>query len=103
MELLNNKHSYTHGTAYRAAKIFYLLFWLLKPFYLIESGSLQIGDICLGIAFLIVLFSDKMYFHVDKKDVPLFFFVMAVAPEKAQIFLISPLKAVMVPPVISIK
>ena len=79
MELLNNKHSYTHGTAYRAAKIFYLLFWLLKPFYLIESGSLQIGDICLGIAFLIVLFSDKMYFHVDKKDVPLFFFVIAVA------------------------
>ena len=79
MELLNSRFPRTHGTAYRAAKIFYLLFWLLKPFYLIKSGSMQIGDICLGISFLLVLYSDEMQIHIDENDNPLFFFVIAVA------------------------
>jgi len=79
MELVNSRFSHTHRTAYRAAKIFYLLFWLLKPFYIFKSGGLQIGDICLGISFLLVVCSDEMQVHIDEKDTPLFFFVLAVA------------------------
>ena len=79
MVLLNHRFAHVYRNTYRAAKIFYLFFWLLKPFYLIKSGSMQIGDICLGISFLLVLFSDEMQLHVDKKDIPLFFFVIAVA------------------------
>lgn len=40
---------------------------------------MQIGDVCLGIAFLLVLYSDRMKIHIDEKDTPLFFFVIAVA------------------------
>ena len=79
MELLNSRYSHTHWTAYRAAKLFYLLFWLLKPFYIFKSGGLQIGDICLGISFLMVLYSDEKQVHIDEKDTPLFFYVIAVA------------------------
>lgn len=40
---------------------------------------MQLGDVCLGISFLLVLFSDEMQVHIDEKDTPLFFFVIAVA------------------------
>lgn len=79
MVLLNHRFAHVYRNTYRAAKIFYLLFWLLKPFYLAKSGSMQIGDVCLGIAFLLVLYSDRMKIHIDEKDTPLFFFVIAVA------------------------
>lgn len=79
MERINNRFLYTQRAAYRAAKLFYLLFWLLKPFYIIKSGSMQLGDICLGISFLMVLISDGLQVHINRKDVPLFFFVLAVA------------------------
>lgn len=79
MVLLNHRFAHVYRNTYRAAKIFYLLFWLLKPFYLVKSGSMQIGDVFLGIAFLLVLYSDRMKIHIDEKDTPLFFFVIAVA------------------------
>ena len=78
MELLINKTRTTRYTAYHAAKIFYLLFWVLKPFYLIKSGSMQLGDICLGISFLLVLYCDEMYVHIESRDTPLLFFLIAV-------------------------
>lgn len=78
MELLYSRYSQGKRTAYRAAKFFYLLFWVLKPFYLVKSGSMQIGDLCLGISFLLVLYCDEMHFRVDGKDMPLLYFVIAV-------------------------
>lgn len=40
---------------------------------------MQLGDICLGISFLLVIYSDEMQIHIDEKDTPLFYFVIAVA------------------------
>ena len=40
---------------------------------------MQLGDICLGVSFLLVIYSDEMQIHIDEKDTPLFYFVIAVA------------------------
>jgi len=76
---MNSSASRIHWTAHSAARFFYLLFWLLKPFYLGKSGSMQLGDLCLGISFLLVLLGDGMQIHIDRKDVPLLMFVLSAA------------------------
>ncbi|MBR6984310.1 MAG: hypothetical protein IKH75_12455 [Ruminococcus sp.] len=48
------------------AQLFFLLFLLIKPFYLQRSGTLQIGDFLLGLSFLTYFSCHK--FIIDEKD-----------------------------------
>lgn len=50
----------------------FYLYWMLKPFYLFESGGLQIADIFLAAAFAGMLCSDVFYIKTIDKEVLLF-------------------------------
>lgn len=54
------------------AKFFFLLFWLLKPFYIRASGTIQIGDICLVIAVALILL--RGYIRINLIDVKFYIF-----------------------------
>lgn len=56
------------------AKICYLLFWLLKPFYILSSGSLQIGDAFIILSFLLVIFDSNVIAKFEKIDRGLYIF-----------------------------
>ncbi len=56
------------------AKICYLLFWLFKPFYIIASGSLQIGDVFIILSFLLVIFDSNVIAKFEKIDRGLYIF-----------------------------
>lgn len=50
-----------------SAALFYL-FLLAKPFYLLPSGSFQIADGCLMLAFVSLIFSYRGSFEIVKTD-----------------------------------
>ena len=56
------------------AESFYLLFWILKPFYLRGSGTLQIADVMLAFAFLSLVMARRKI-QIYREDKPLFIFV----------------------------
>lgn len=56
------------------SKIFYLMFWLLKPFYIGASGSLQIGDMFILLSFVFVIFDRNVKAKFEKIDRNLYVF-----------------------------
>lgn len=50
------------------ARLSFVLFVLLKPFYIFSSGSFQAGDLCLAIAFLCLLADRGRFFLIEKRD-----------------------------------
>ena len=65
---------------YKIAQFFFLMFWFLKPFYIKDSGSLQLGDICMGISFVFILINMIGYRKVlyAAKDILLLIFLFAI-------------------------
>lgn len=61
-----------------AARIFFYLFLLIKPLYLLSSGSLQLGDICLLLAFACCLTSRRANFKIERIDLLMIGFVSSV-------------------------
>lgn len=51
---------------------------LLKPFYLLPSGSFQLGDICLVIAFVAYLLKKKSALYIEPCDFLLALFIICV-------------------------
>lgn len=60
------------------SRFFFYLFFLIKPFYLLTSGSLQIGDLCLGLSFICYLLHYGLDLRIERVDFPLIAFVSAV-------------------------
>lgn len=56
----------------------YFLFWLLKPFYVLDSGSLQVGDLFLGISFIFVVISNNFMLRFNKTDKFFYYFFVCV-------------------------
>ena len=61
-----------------AARIFFYLFLLIKPLYLLSSGSLQLGDICLLLASACCLTSRRANFKIERIDLLMIGFVSSV-------------------------
>lgn len=72
------KPSNTTLTVKNLALIFYFLFWLLKPFYLSESGSLQIGDLFLGLSFAFLWLGYGFSINLRKIDNYFYLFFLSV-------------------------
>ena len=51
----------------KLVKILFLIYFLLKPYYLYSSGGIQIGDIILILAFLIYLLTSRFYEQTKKQ------------------------------------
>lgn len=58
------------------AQIFFLLFILLKPFYILPSGSLQLGDLMILGSFAILMFNRQI--KLNKIDIPVLLFAVLV-------------------------
>ena len=58
--------------------IFYFIFWLLKPFYILDSGSLQIGDLFLGIGFIMGVVANNFTLKVNQIDKFFYLFLCSV-------------------------
>ena len=71
---LRKKRNETSLTIKNIALICYFLFWLLKPFYLSASGSVQIGDLFLGVSFILLCFGDRLSFGPKEIDKYLYYF-----------------------------
>lgn len=65
-------------TTKNIAFMMYLLFWILKPFYLFESGSVQPGDAFLGLSFLTFLVGNNLRLSLRKIDACLYLFFLCV-------------------------
>lgn len=70
--------STTALTVKNLALVFYFLFWLIKPFYLGENGSLQIGDLFLGFSFLFLWLGDGFSINLRKIDNYFYLFFVSV-------------------------
>lgn len=75
---LQKNPSTTALTLKNVALIFYFLFWLLKPFYLKNSGSLQIGDLFLGFSFIFLWLGDGFSINLRKIDNYFYLFFVSV-------------------------
>lgn len=75
---LQKNPSTTALTLKNVALIFYFLFWLLKPFYLKNSGSLQIGDLFLGFSFIFLWLGDGFSINLRKIDNYFYLFFISV-------------------------
>lgn len=53
----------------------FLLFWIMKPFYFTESGSMQISDFIFMLSFLVWIIYQRGKIVLDKKDLYLVGFV----------------------------
>lgn len=68
-------------SARHLSEVFFLLFLLVKPFYILPSGSFQLGDLCIVLSLLFMFVEYGMTFSVDKIDAPLaafLFFVIVI-------------------------
>lgn len=66
----------THIFEYDLSKLCFLIFFLLKPFYLLPSGSLQIGDFFLGLSFVFMIYRRKI--KLEEIDKTFFAFFLCV-------------------------
>lgn len=57
------------------ANYLFLLFWILKPFYIRESGSMQPADFIFIISFLVWVFEKRGVIPVDRRELPLLGFI----------------------------
>ena len=63
---LNNN---SRAIGLRDVSLFFLFgFFLLKPFYILPSGSFQVGDLCLGLSFLFLVASEGANFRLERRD-----------------------------------
>ena len=63
---------------YSLAKLFFCLFILLKPLYLLPSGSLQVGDVMIVLSLVCLIAHKGMSFRIERDDLPLVAFVLCV-------------------------
>ena len=56
----------------------YFLFWLLKPYYVFKSGSVQPGDAFLAVAVFLLLCYDRFVIHLRKQDKFLYLFFLCI-------------------------
>lgn len=54
----------------------FLLFWVMKPFYLWSSGRMQISDFLFVLSFVFWLFNNRGRILAEKKDLLYFYFVV---------------------------
>lgn len=85
---LREKNNSTSLTIKNVALICYFLFWLLKPFYLSESGSVQIGDFFLGVSFALLCFGERFSFNPREVDKYFYYFFGSVCVINAVYFMI---------------
>ena len=71
----------------RLSSVLFLIYFLLKPFYVFGSGSVQPGDCVLLAAFFFVLFEERN-FRIHEKDKGIALFVLCVAAINTTYFLI---------------
>ena len=61
-----------------AAIVFLYAFFLIKPFYIFDEGTFQIGDLCCMLSFLCLFAHYGSSFKIDKTDLLFVYFVGAV-------------------------
>lgn len=61
---------------YDFSKLCFLLFFLIKPFYILPSGQMQIGDCFLVLSFLLVCVSGRL--KIEKIDYVYLLFILCV-------------------------
>lgn len=67
----------------KISNVFFLMFIFLKQFYLMESGSFQLGDLCLFLSIILFITckvldkkkDDRIYDFIEKKDILFIVFV----------------------------
>lgn len=72
------KASHAASSLDAASRLFFYLFIVTKPLYLLSSGSLQVGDACLLLSFACCVVSRCGRFKVEKNDFLIVGFVFAV-------------------------
>ena len=80
--------STTELTVKNISLLFYFLFWLLKPFYLKSSGSLQIGDLFLGLSFAFLWLGAGFSVNLRKIDNYFYLFFVSVCVINVLYFMI---------------